>query len=152
MLQPISIVTETQFRRDQAGVTEDIEMVHPSEAAILEQVIQSTGARADAQIRRLFIQRATEEAEEAERAAKAAETERAIVVPSKQLSSSSTSDDSSSSEEIEGVSMEGFESIEIPRPSIIVIPIEQATDTLEGPIAEVCLYFILACSVHIVYQ
>ena len=131
MLQPISIVTETQFRRDQAGVTGDLEVVHPSKATILKQVIQSTGARADAKIRRLIKQKAAEEAEGAEGA---------IFVPSKQPSSSSTSDDSSS-EDVEGVTMEDVESIETPRPSIIVIPIPQATDTLEAPTteAEVCL-------------
>ena len=43
VLQPISIATETQFRRDQAGVTGVMESVHPSEAEALEQVIQATG-------------------------------------------------------------------------------------------------------------
>ena len=53
VLQPISIATETQFRRDQAGVTEDVELVHPSEAAVLEQVIQAIGVRIDAKLRRV---------------------------------------------------------------------------------------------------
>ena len=66
VLQPISIATETQFRRDQAGVTEEVELVHPSEAAILEQVIQATGARVDAKLRRAFRRLTAEGVETAE--------------------------------------------------------------------------------------
>ena len=66
MLQPISIATETQFRRDQAGVTEDVELVHPSEAAVLEQVIQATGARVDAKLRRAFRRLTVKEVETVE--------------------------------------------------------------------------------------
>jgi len=60
MLRPISIVTETQLRRDQAGVTGDLELVHPSEAQVLEEVIKATGVRADSAIRRLMKQKASE--------------------------------------------------------------------------------------------
>ena len=127
VLQPVSIATETQFRRDQAGVTEDVELVHPSEAAVLEQVIQATGARVDAKLRRAF-RRLTAEG----------------VTPSKvTLSALSSSSSSGSQENIaEGTTAaipEEVDDVSAAKPKIIVIPIPQATDTIEARPVEVYL-------------
>ena len=129
VLQPVSIVTETQFRRDQTGVTEEVKLVHPSEAAILEQVIQATGARVDAKLRRAF-RRLTAEG----------------VVPSEvgpsTLSSSSSSD---SKENIAGETTtaipEEVDDVSVAKLKIIVIPIPQATDTIEACPVEVYLLY-----------
>ena len=130
VLQPVSIVTETQFRRDQAGVTEDVELVHPSEAIILEQVIQATDARVDARLRRAFRRIAAEGVEPLK------------VAPSA-LSSSSSSD--SQENVVEGTTTaipEKVDDVLVAKPKIIVIPIPQATDTIEACSAEVCLFCI----------
>ena len=123
-------MTETQFRRDQAGVTEDVELVHPSEAAVLEQVIQATGARVDAKLRRAFRRLTAEGVEPSE------------VAPST-LSSSSSSD---SKENIAGETTtaipEEADDVSVAKPKIIVIPIPQAIDTIEARPVEVYLFCI----------
>ena len=127
VLQPASIVTETQFRRDQARVTEDIELVHPSEATILEQVIQATGARVDAKLRRAFRRLTAEGAEPSE------------VAPSTLSSSSSSDSKESITGETTTATPEEVDDVLVAKPKIIVIPIPQATDTIEACPAEVCL-------------
>ena len=42
-------------------MTADLEFVPPKDAQALEQVIQATGARVDAKIRKLMIEKATKE-------------------------------------------------------------------------------------------
>ena len=118
VLQPISIATETQFRRDQAGVTEDVELVHPSEAAVLKQVIQATGARVDAKLRRAF-RRLTAEG-----------VEIAKVAPSTLSSSSSSDSKENITEETTTAIPEEMDDVLVAKPKIFVIPIPQATDTI----------------------
>ena len=130
VLQPVSIATETQFRRDQAGVTEDVELVHPSEAAVLEQVIQATGARVDAKLRRSFRRQAVERVEPAK------------VVPSTMSSSSSSDSNENVAEGTTAANPEEVDDVLVAKPKIIVIPIPQATDTIEACSAEVCLLYI----------
>ena len=114
VLQPVSIATETQFRRDQAEVTEDVELVHPSEAAILEQVIQATGARVDAKLRRSFRRQAAEGVEPAR------------VVPSSMSSSSSSDSNENITEGTTAAIPEEVDDVLVAKPNIIVIPISQA--------------------------
>ena len=127
VLQPVSIVTETQFRRDQAGVTKDVELVHPSEAAVLEQVIQATGARVDAKLRRAFRRLIAEGVEPAE------------VAPSTLSSSSSSDSKENIAEGTTAAIPEEVDDVLVAKPKIIVIPIPQATDTIEACPAEVYL-------------
>ena len=127
VLQPVSIVTETQFRRDQAGVTEDVELVHPSEAAVLEQVIQATGARVDAKLRRAFRRLTAEGVEPSE------------VAPSTLSSSSSSDSKENIAEETTAANPEEVDDVLVFKSKIIVIPIPQATDTIEACPAEVYL-------------
>ena len=134
VLQPVSIVTETQFRRDQAGVTEDVELVHPSEAAVLEQVIQATGARVDAKLRRAFRRLTAEGVEPSE------------VAPSTLSSSSSSDSKENIAEGTTAAIPEEVDDVLVAKPKIIVIPIPQATDTIEACPAEVyllCISFFL---------
>ena len=104
-----------------------MELVHPSEAAVLEQVIQATSARVDAKLRRAFRRLTAEGVEPVE------------VAPST-LSSSSSSD---SNENIAGETTttipEEVDDVLVAKPKIIVIPISQATDTIEACPTEVCL-------------
>ena len=103
-----------------------MELVHPSEAAVLEQVI-ATGARGDAKLRRAFRRLTAEGVEPSE------------VAPST-LSSSSSSD---SKENIAGETTtaipEEADDVSVAKPKIIVIPIPQAIDTIEARPVEVYL-------------
>ena len=128
MLRPVTIVTETQLRRDQAGVTGDLELVHPSDARLLEEVIQATGVRADAAVRRLMKKKASEPTD---------------TIPSKPVTPEETSTSSSESTEAGTIGGNGDDMLAV-KPSIIVVPIPQATDTLEAPITEVCLHLYMS--------
>ena len=137
MLRPVSIVTETQMRRDQAGATCDLELVHPSDAQALEEVIKATGVRGDSIIRRLMQKHASEPVD---------------TIPSKSVTPEETATSSSENTETETAGGDGDDYMLPAKPSTIVVPILQATDSIEAPIAEVCLYFILVCPVHIMYH
>ena len=131
VLQPISIATETQFQRDQAGVIEDVELVHPSEAAVLEQVIQATGVRVDAKLRRAFRRLTAKGVETAEAA------------PSTPSSSSSSDSKESIAAETTVAVPEKVDSVLVAKPKVIIIPIPQATNTIKACPTEVNLICII---------
>ena len=131
MLQPISIATETQFWRDQAGVTGDVELVYPSEAVVLEQVIQATSIRADSRLRRAFWRLTAEEVGIVEAAS------------SKPSSSSSGNSEENITAEAAATILEEVDSVLAAKPNIIIVPIPQATDTIEACLAEVYLICII---------
>ena len=73
-------------------------------------------------------------------------------IPSKSVTPEETATSSSESIEAGTAGGDGDDDMLPARPSTIVVPIPQATDSIEAPITDVCLYFILACPVLIVYQ
>ena len=108
-----------------------MELVYPSEAEALEQVIQATSIRANAQLRRAFRRLAAEGVETIE------------VAPSKPSSFSSSDSEENITAEAAATAPEEVDSILAAKPNIIIVPIPQATDTIEACLAEVYLICII---------